>query len=62
MVLLKYKHTADRLYREFEQQYMDKCVDIFSCYKNNSKNCTNCETTFEKTFLNILSKIDIKPE
>lgn len=62
MTLVKYKHNADIFYKEFEKQFEDKGVDFFSCYENGNKNCINCETTFEQTFLNALSKININPE
>lgn len=61
MGLVNYKHSADDFYKKFADEYNNYNVDFFSCYENNNENCVNCETTFETTFLNTLSKITISP-
>ena len=59
--LIKYQNKYDDLYKAQEAEFEGKNVDFFSCYENNLDYCTNCETTFKSTFLNLLSKIDINP-
>ena len=60
--LIKYKHKSDELYKKFELEYKENGVDFFSCYRNGKKDCLDCETTFEYTFLNILSRLTINSE
>ncbi len=62
MVLIKYKHNADSLYRNQEEEFAAYNVDFFSCYENHREDCINCETTFKDTFINILAKIDINQD
>ena len=60
--LVKYAHRANILYEEFEKKYKDNNVDFFSCYENNLKDCGDCETTFEETFLKVLGKLHINSD
>ena len=44
------------------KEYENLGIDFFSCYKNEIEDCINCESTFQETFLKLLSMIKIKPE
>ncbi len=60
--LLKFKHSADEFYKKEAEYFKENDVDFFSCYKNNIEDCIDCESTFRKTFLNAISRIDINPD
>lgn len=62
MTLIKYKHNAQTLYEKQSKEYNNLGIDFFSCYKNEIEDCTNCESTFKETFLNLLSMIKIKSD
>lgn len=62
MGLIQYAHKADTLYQEQAKEFAAYDVDFFSCYENNLIDSINCETTFKKTFLNVLQQIPINPD
>lgn len=60
-MLKKYMHNHQHLYDEQSKKYSGLGVDLFSCYENTRMNCVNCESSFESTFLDAMSKININP-
>ena len=62
MSLIKYNHNSIDIYLKQAKEYENLGIDFFSCYKNEIEDCINCESTFQETFLKLLSMIKIKPE
>lgn len=62
MSLIKYNHNSIDIYLKQAKEYENLGIDFFSCYKNEIEDCINCESSFQETFLKLLSMIKIKPE
>lgn len=61
MRLIKFKHNADEQYKIQAEEFKDKNIDFYTCYRNLHQDCVDCESTFKVTFSSILSNIKIDP-